>query len=78
MKPVDLKSSACIDFSKEINNKDTKFKIGDIARISKYKSISAKVYTPKWSEEIFAVKKVKNTVPWTYLISHIIRHSINE
>ena len=29
MKPVDVKSSTCIDSSKEINDKDPKFKIGD-------------------------------------------------
>ena len=37
MKPVDVKSSTYIDSSKEINEEDPKFKIGDIARISKYK-----------------------------------------
>ena len=35
MKPVDVKSNTCFDYSKEINNKDPKFKIGDIVRISK-------------------------------------------
>ena len=46
MKPVDVESSAYIDSSKEINNKDPKFKIGDIVRISKYENILAKGYTP--------------------------------
>ena len=36
MKPVDVKSNTYIDSNKEINDKDLKFKIGDIARISKY------------------------------------------
>ena len=63
MKPVDVKSNTYIDSSKEINNKNPKFKIGDIFRISKYKNIFAKGYTPNWSEEIFLIKKVKNTVP---------------
>ena len=53
MKPVNEKSSTYIDSSKEINNKDPKFKIGDIVRISKYKNIFAKDYVPNWSEEIF-------------------------
>ena len=53
--------------SKEINNKNPKFKIGDIVRTSKYKNIFAKGYTPNWSEEIFVIKKVKNTVSWTYV-----------
>ena len=50
MKPVDVKSNTYIDSSKEINNKDPKFKIGDIVRISKYKNIFAKGYTPNWPE----------------------------
>ena len=50
MKPVDVKSNTYIDSSKEINDKDPKFKIGDIVRISKYKNIFAKGYTPNWSE----------------------------
>ena len=49
---------------KKINNKDPKFKVGDRVRISKYKNIFAKGYTPNSSEEIFVIKKVKNTVPW--------------
>ena len=68
MKPVDVKSNTYIDSSKEINNKDPKFKIGDIVRISKYKNIFAKGYVPNWSEEVFVIKKVKNTVPWIYLV----------
>ena len=58
MRPIDVKSNIYIDPSKEINNKDTKFKIGDIVRISKYKSIIAKGYVPNWSEEIFVITKV--------------------
>ena len=37
MKPVDVKDNTYIDFKKEINNKDPKFKVGDNVRISKYK-----------------------------------------
>ena len=61
MKPVDVKSSTYIVSSKEINDKDLKFKIGDIVRISKYKNIFAKGYVPNWSEEVFEIKKVNNT-----------------
>ena len=71
IKSVDVKSNTYIDSSKEINNKDLKFKIGDIIRISKYKNIFAKSYVPNWSEEVFVIKKVENTVPWTYLISEL-------
>ena len=68
IKPVDVKSNTYIESSKEINNKNPEFEIGDIVRISRYKNIFAKCYTPNWSEEVFAIKKVKTTVPWTYFI----------
>ena len=71
MKPVDVKDNTHIDFKKEVNDKDPKFKVGDHVRISKYKSIFAKEYTPNWSEEIFVINKIKNTVPWTYVISDL-------
>ena len=72
MKPVDVKSDSfaeCneISFNKESNEKDPKFKVGDHVRIPKFKNVFAKVYTPNGSEEIFVVKKIKNTVPWTYI-----------
>ena len=65
MKPIDVKDNTYINTDKEINDKDTKFKVGDRVRISKYKNISSKVYAPNWSEEEFVIKKVKITVPWT-------------
>ena len=65
MKSVDVKSSTYVDSSKEINDKDPRYKIDDIVRISKYKNIFAKCYLPNQSQEIFTIKKVKNTVPWT-------------
>ena len=68
-KPVNVKSSTNIDFDKENNKESPKFKIGDNVRISKYKSIFGKGYILNWIEEVFVIKKVKNTVPWTYVIS---------
>ena len=65
MKPIDVKDNTYINADKEINNKDPKFKVGDRVRIAKYKNIFAKGYMPNWSEEVFIIKKVKNTVPWT-------------
>ena len=59
MKPVDVKNNTCIDFKKEINNKDPEFKVGDHVRIPKYKNIFAKGYMPNWSEKIFVIKKLK-------------------
>ena len=63
MKPVDVKDNTYIDFKKEVNDKDPKFKVGDHVRISKQKNVFAKGYTPNWSQEDFVIKKVKNTVP---------------
>ena len=71
MKSVDVKDSAYIDFKKEVNDKDPKFKVGDYVRISKYKNIFAKGYMPNWSEEVFIISKIKNTVPWTYIINDL-------
>ena len=71
MKPIDVKDNTYINIDKEVNNKVPKFKVGDRVRISKYKNIFAKGYTPNWSEEVFVIKKVKNTVPWTYVIDDL-------
>ena len=59
------------EYIKDSNKKDSKFKVGDYVRISKYKNIFAKGYTPNWSEEVFVINKIKNTVPWTYAISDL-------
>ena len=71
MKPIDVKDNTYINADKEINNKNPKFKVGDHVRISKYKNIFAKGYMPNWSEEVFVIKKVKNTIPWTYVINDL-------
>ena len=71
MKSVDVKPSIYIEPSKEINYQDPKSKISSIVTISKYKNIFAKGYVPNWSAEIFVIKKVKSTVPWTYVIGDL-------
>ena len=68
MKPIDVKDNTYVDSmelhsKKEVNDKDPKFKVGDHVRISKYKNIFAKGYTPNCSEEVFISSKIKNTVP---------------
>ena len=65
LKPLHVKSSTYIDSSKEINDKEPKFEICNIVRISKYKNIFVKIYTPNWSEEVFIIKNNNNTVSWT-------------
>ena len=74
MKPVDVKSNTYIDFGVENNDKDSKFKVVDHVRISKYKNVFPKVYTLNCSEEVFVIKKVKNTVP--YVIEDLNREEI--
>ena len=71
MKPIDVTSDSYAEYNEDFNKKDPKFKVGDNVRISKYKNIFAKGYTPNWSEEVFVVSKIKNTVPWTYVISDL-------
>ena len=50
----------------EHNEKRSRFKVGDRVRISKFKNIFAKGYTPNWSKEIFIVDKINDTVSYTY------------
>ena len=71
MKPTDVISDSYVEFNKDSNEKDPKFKVGDRIRISKYKNIVAKWYIQNWSEEVFIISKIKNTVPWTYVISDL-------
>ena len=71
MKRVDVEDNTYIAFEKEVNDKDPKFKVGGHVRISKQKNIFAKGYMPNWSEEVFVVSKIKNTVPWTYVINDL-------
>ena len=78
MNPVDVKDDTYIDSSKEVNDKDPKFQVGDHVRISKHKSIFAKGYTPNWSKEVFVISKIKNTVPWTYVVNDLNGEEIIE
>ena len=71
MKPFDVKNNTCIGFKKEVSDKNHKFKVGDHERVSKYENIFAKGYMPNWSEEIFIIRKIKNTVPWTYVLNDL-------
>ena len=71
MKPIDVKSNSYAEYNVDSNEKDPKFKIGVHVRISKYKNIFGKGYTPNWSEEVFVVSKIKKTVPWTHVISDL-------
>ena len=78
MKPIDVEDETHIDSIEEVNDKDPTFKIVDHLRIPKYKNIFAREYTPNWSEEGFVIKKVQNTVPWTYVINDLNGEQIIE
>ena len=71
MKPKDVTDDSFVEYSEETNKKSPKLKVGDNVRISKYKYIFAKGYTPNWYEEVFVVSKVQNTVPLTYLVNDL-------
>ena len=80
MKPKDVKNYNKRVYIDEHNEKDTtksssselsRFKVGDRVRISKFKNIFAKGCTPNWSREIFIVKKINDSVPYTYNIKDL-------
>ena len=63
MRPIDITPDSYVEYNEGSNKKDLKFKVGDDARISRYKNIFSKGYTPSWLEEVFVDSKNKNTVP---------------
>ena len=69
MKPIDVTDDSFAEYNEESHKKDPKFKICDHVKISNFENIFAKGYTPNWSEEVFIVGKINNTVPWTCVIS---------
>ena len=71
MKPIDVTNESYTEYNKGFNKKDPEFKVGDHVKISKYKNIFAKGYAPNWSEEVFVVSGIKNTVPSTYFVSDL-------
>ena len=72
MKPIDVADDYYAQFNEDPSSKkNPKFKVCGNVRISKYKNIFAKEYTPNWLEEVFVINKIKNTVPWTYAINDL-------
>ena len=76
MKPKDVKNDNKRVYIEEHNEKDSRFKVGDRVRISKFKNIFAKGYAPNWSTEICIVDKINNTVPYTYNIKDLNNEEI--
>ena len=71
MKPIDVTSDSYAEYNEDFNKKDPRYKVGDHARISKYKNIFPKWYTPNLLEDVFVVSKIKNRVPWTCALSDL-------
>ena len=59
MKPIAVTYDSYTEHNESFNKKDPEFKAGDNVRISKYKNIFAKGYTPDWSEEVLLLVKLK-------------------
>ena len=70
MKPIDVKNNKRV-YIDEHNEKNSRFKVGDRVRISKFKNVFAKGYTPNWNTEIFIVNKINDTVPYTYILKDL-------
>ena len=71
MKPIDITSDSYTEYNENSNETKPKFKVDDHVRISKYQIIFTKWYTKNWSEEVFVVSKIKDTVPSTYVVSDL-------
>ena len=71
IKPIDITNDSYVEYNEESNKKNPKFKVNDHVRISEYKNIFAKEYVPSWSEKLFVVNEIKNTVPWTYTMNDL-------
>ena len=76
IKPVDVKDNTYIDLKKKVIDKNYNFKVGDHVRNSRYKNVFTKGYMPNWSEETFVISKIKNIVPWTYVLNDLTGEEI--
>ena len=75
---MSVTSDSYAEYNEDSNVSKPKFKVGDHVRISKYKKIFAEGSNQNWSEEVFVVIKIKNTVLWTFVISDLNGEKIDE
>ena len=68
---MNVTNDSFAEYNEDSNKRNPKFKVGDHVRISQYKNIFAKRYTPNWSEEVFVINKIIKTIPWTYVINDL-------
>ena len=59
MKPFDVTGDFYAEYTEDLNKKDPKFKVGDHVKISKYKSIFPKGYTPIGQKKVLLLVKLK-------------------
>ena len=71
IKPIDITDDSYVEYNEDANKRNPKFKVRDRVRISNYKNNFAKGYVPNWSEDVFIVNEIENTVPWTYAINDL-------
>ena len=71
IKLADVKRSTYNYFNQGNIKEGPKPKVSDNVRTSKYENVFAKGYVPNWTEEIFVIKNVKNTVSWTCIFSDL-------
>lgn len=69
--------SAITNRRRKLQRRCAKFKVGDYVRLSKYRTVFEKGYTPNWTTEIFRIRKVQySTDPITYLLDDYQNHEI--
>ncbi|XP_029670869.1 uncharacterized protein LOC115240051 [Formica exsecta] len=73
MRPIDV-TPAIVDkllntvYSNVKIAASTRFRVGDPVRVSKFKTVFDKGYTPNWTTEVFKIVKVQKTNPVTYVL----------
>ena len=68
MKPIDITNDSYAEYNENPNKKDPKFKLVSMLEFQNIKTFLLRYILPNWSEEMFVISKIKNTVLWTYLM----------
>ena len=69
IKLIDVTFEFYAEYNEDSNKKFLNLKLVTMLEFFKIKNIFAKGYTTNWSEEVFVVSKIENTVLWTYVVS---------
>ena len=76
MKLTDVRAEKGIKYITYSSKKNIKLEVVVHVGTSKYKYILAKCYLLDWTEEIFSVKEVKDTVAWICVIEELNDNTI--